>query len=187
MTILVDLDETVWDLLDVWTKKLRDRFDVEVYPENVTEWDMSRIYPTLTAEQIYAPLTEEDTWKTVKPFDDAIIYLQILKEEGNAIFFLTTSRPKTLSMKIELLLKKYFPFISEDNVISASRKQMVWGDVLIDDNPRNLIGGMYRGILFTSPHNRDFPESLYGLKRANNWSEVYDLCHKISNERGGVI
>ena len=61
----------------------------------------------------------------------------------------------------------------------AHNKQMILGDVLVDDNPRNLVNGNYRGLLMTAPHNQGYPERLSNLIRVNSWEEVYGLIDKI--------
>ena len=57
-------------------------------------------------------------------------------------------------------------------MIVTGRKQMVRGDVLIDDGVHNLEGGAYRKILFTAPHNRSYDAEANGMTRADNWDEV---------------
>ena len=55
---------------------------------------------------------------------------------------------------------------------------MIKGDVLIDDNPNNLVGGEYKKILFNKSHNvndRDNPE----FHCADDWKEVYKIIKEI--------
>lgn len=70
-----------------------------------------------------------------------------------------------------------FPFLDTNHIIIAHNKQMVRGDVLIDDGPHNLVNGQYFRILFDAPHNRGFNEKKYGMYRAVGWEQVYQLIH----------
>lgn len=184
MTILVDMDDTIEGLLDSWTEFLRKKHGVDVYSDDITDWDVSKAYPTLTKKEVLAPLFEEEMWKSVLPFSDAVMYLRRLIDEGHDVIIVTASHYDTVGLKMRHVLVKYFPFIPYDNVIIASKKQMVIGDVMIDDAPHNLIGGKYRGILFSAPHNRDFCAEEYGLRRASNWSEVYQILQEMDREKG---
>ena len=71
-----------------------------------------------------------------------------------------------------------FPFLDANHIIIAHNKQMVMGDVLIDDGPHNLINGPYFRILFDQPHNRGIDEKKYGMHRAVGWEQVYQLIHE---------
>lgn len=69
------------------------------------------------------------------------------------------------------------------NVIITSNKQMVRGDILIDDGLHNLVGGEYEKVLMTAPHNKDFSEEEhYGIRRVNNWDEAYNVVCEIAQE-----
>lgn len=176
------MDDTIEGLLEAWTGFIEEKYGVSVNKDDITDWDLSKAYPTLTNEQIYAPLLEEDMWDKVKPFPDAIEYLKRLKADGHDVIIVTASHYNSVGMKMEKVLGRYFPFIPYNDVIIASRKQMITGDVLIDDSPRNLIGGTYKGILYEAPHNRGFNAEKYKMKRAKSWSEVYSIISDMENK-----
>ena len=73
---------------------------------------------------------------------------------------------------MEKVLFRYFPFISPRQVIITGRKQMIRGDVLIDDGIHNLEGGEYKKILFTKPYNRAYDAETNGMVRVHNWDEI---------------
>ena len=70
------------------------------------------------------------------------------------------------------VLFRYFPFLTWDQVIVTTRKQLIRGDVLIDDGIHNLEGGNYRKILFTAPHNRYYDAAAHDMIRVNSWEEI---------------
>lgn len=178
MTILVDLDDTMVDLLGPWTANLNKKYFLNVKKDDVGEWDMRAAYPTLQEEQIYTPLLEEELWATVKPIDGAVEYIQKLMQQGHEIVVVTATHYDNVGMKMKNVLLKYFPFIPYENVIVAARKQRISGDILIDDGYHNLIGGKYQGILFDAPYNRNFLCRKYGVRRARSWREVYQIINE---------
>lgn len=62
-----------------------------------------------------------------------------------------------------------FPFLHWSQFIIASKKQLIYGDYLIDD------GGNYKGILFDRPHNRLFDDKAAGLTRVYTWDEIGNI------------
>lgn len=57
-------------------------------------------------------------------------------------------------------------------MIITANKQMIRGDVLIDDGVHNLEGGSYKKILMTAPHNRNYDAEANGMIRVSNWTEI---------------
>lgn len=92
----------------------------------------------------------------------------------------TASNYQTCAAKVERLLE-LFPFLDWNHIILTSNKQMVRGDILIDDGPHNLVGGDYMKFLFDRPHNRSFDEKVHGIERVYTWDEIYDEVCKIAN------
>ena len=58
--------------------------------------------------------------------------------------------------------------IQREDIIFTSKKDRVFGDVLVDDKPQNLVGFRERGILFDQPWNRD----VRGAYRAESYQDV---------------
>lgn len=180
LTILVDMDDTLENLNKPWIEYLNEKYGTNVNPEDINEWNMAKAFPTLTGAQIYAPLTQGDFWDRVEPLPSAYEYLFCLKYEGHKIVIVTSSCPTAVPYKLNGMLFKYFPYLNYQDVIVTSQKQLIHGDVLIDDAPHNLIGGNYMRILMTAPHNRSFNEKDIGAIRVNNWEEIYNIICDIS-------
>ena len=101
-------------------------------------------------------------------------------DEGHEVYIVTASAYETIKSKMENVLFRYFPFISWSNVIIASNKQMIHGDMLIDDAPHNLIDGKYVKILMTAPHNINYDAARNHMIRVNSWEEIKDCIIKLS-------
>lgn len=173
MTILVDMDDTIENLGLAWVDYLNRKYDKNVSWYDIKAWDMQIPYPDLTKEQIYGALSEEELWDNVTAKEDAPYYLKKLIDEGNDIFIVTASWYSTIHTKMVRCLFKLFPFLNWNQVIVTSNKQMIKGDILLDDNPENIIGGDYFGILFTAPHNIAFDDSKTDMVRVDNWKSAY--------------
>lgn len=180
MKILIDLDDTMENLTDVWVTYLSEKYKLNVKPEDIVSWNMSDAFPTLTHNQIFGVLGDRELWGKVEPLPYAQEVIKRLIEEGNDVYVVTASYPKTFAVKQELILDKYFPFIDWGKIIITLNKQMIIGDVLIDDAPHNLTGGVYKGILMTAHHNNKISTKTTPFRRADNWKQVYQMLSEMA-------
>lgn len=56
LTILVDMDDTIENLAEAWVDYLNARHQTSTSLSDITDWDISKAFPTLTKEQVYFPL-----------------------------------------------------------------------------------------------------------------------------------
>ena len=80
LTILVDMDDTIEDLLGAWLSFLNNKHGTNVKRNDVREWDISKAFPTLERKQVYEPLTINEFWGTIKPVEGA--YDTLKKADG---------------------------------------------------------------------------------------------------------
>jgi 5'(3')-deoxyribonucleotidase len=93
-------------------------------------------------------------------------------DEGHEVYIVTATEIEHVEEKMKKLLFRYFPFLDWGQVIITRRKQLIRGDILIDDGIHNLEGGDYRKILFTAPHNRSYDARANGMIRVDTWEEA---------------
>jgi 5'(3')-deoxyribonucleotidase len=181
LTILFDADDTVENLCDCWIAALNEQYGTSVTLEDVRDWDMTLAFPTLTREQIFGAVYDNDLWRRITPIPGSVEVLQKLHREGHQLYMVTATDYRTCKTKVERLLE-LFPFLDWEHIIVASRKQMVRGDILIDDAPHNLIGGEYFKILFDRPHNRSYDAAANGMLRLRTWEEIDTAIHFYKEE-----
>lgn len=175
LTILIDMDDTIEDLLECWVNELNRVYGTNVKYDEVFAWDMSKVFPTLTKTEIYAPLHNSNFWSKIHPLPGSVEYVKRLIDDGHNVYIVTTSHYTDIKNKIENVLAKHFPFISWKNVIITSRKQLINGDILIDDGVHNLEGGKYIKFLMDAPHNRSYDAEKNGMLRVYDWKEIYKI------------
>ena len=181
MTILVDMDDTMEQLLQAWVAGVNARYGTHAAYGDVTDWDVSKTFPGLTREQVYAIPMEPGFWRTVQPVPGAAETLRRLQEKGHDVYVVTAAQYETLNEKMEGLLFKYFPFIPWEKVIVTLNKKMIRGDVMIDDGVHNLEGGDYIKLLMTAPHNITYDAAAHGMIRVNNWAEIEETIGRLAN------
>lgn len=184
-TILIDLDDTLEDLLGCWVQKLNEEHNLNVNPKDINDWDIGQFFPTLTRYQVFEPLFNGDFWDSVKPKENAVKYVKKLKDDGYRIFICTNTNYKHLKDKMEKVLFKYFDFLSWNDVIVTTNKQIIDADFLVDDGVHNLVGGKYKKLLMTAPHNEKYDANKNDMIRVNSWEEVYNVIAK--SQEGEVM
>lgn len=175
-TLLVDMDDTIEYLSIAWNDWLNCKYGLNVGWHDWTQWDVTKTFPTLTEEQVFEPLFDESFWKTVIPIPESIYYLKKINDELKIpIYICTASHPYTVKYKYDII-KRYFRFINPSNIIITSNKKLLNAWYLIDDGIHNF-GGNYKGILYTTPWNKnlDVPNN---VTRVTNWKEIYKKIKK---------
>ena len=171
--LCVDMDDTIEDLVPAWVDWLNKHHDTHVAVEDITNWNIAIYFPTLTYEEVFAPLSQREFWKTVKPKEDAINYLSRLAGEGVEVYICTSAYHSTITYKIEEVVEKYFSFIDWGHIIIAENKSMVRCDAIIDDAIHNLENHPAHRLLYTTPVNKEYNASLNGLVRVDDWRQAY--------------
>ncbi len=179
MIILVDMDDTIEQLLKTWVERANEKYHRNVTLDQITDWNVAAPYPGVTKREIYGVTYEPGFWSAIEPMPGAAEALKHFIDEGHEVFIVTATEIEHVEEKMKGLLFRYFPFLTWDRVIITARKQMIRGDVLIDDGVHNLLGGDYRKILFTAPHNRDYDAEGNGMIRVHTWEEIVDIIDRM--------
>lgn len=140
VTVLIDLDDTMTHLVNAWCQWLNRAHGTTVSEDDITDWDIAQFFPSLSEEQIFEPIHTDEFWWQVEPKSDASHYMKLLADEGFDVYVCTSSGFDTIKSKFEAILRRHFPFITRQNIIVAQNKQLINGDILIDDGVHNLEG-----------------------------------------------
>lgn len=185
MVILSDFDDVLENLCVTWVAALNNTYGTKVEYSDVTDWEIEKFFPSITRSQIFSPLSSEMFWKKVEPTEGAVKYTKKLMGEGHDFYIVTASPPLTIEYKYKHVFRKYFPFIPKENFILINSKQLLKGDVFIDDKPDNLIQSEVPiRILMSCPHNSSFDAKRHNIIRVDNWKEIYDLIKRENTYEG---
>lgn len=181
LTILIDMDDVLEDLVGCWIAELNAQHGTSVEMEDITEWRIANFFPTLTVEELYAPLFDPQMWGKLQAIPGAAENVKRLIDDGHTVRVVTATHYGTVLPKMERFLYLY-PFLKWKNVIIASDKSMILGDVMIDDGVHNLENTSCAKILFDRPHNRSYDAEANGMVRVRTWDEIYDVISELCVE-----
>lgn len=176
------MDETIEGLVPAWIEWLNSKYELNVKEDDITDWDMTKFFPTLSKSQVYKPLLlGSEFWGKVKIYNDAYYNIEKLKQDGHKIFIVTASDYRTIMIKMETVLFRNFPYLTWQDVIVTSCKQIIDCDVMIDDGYHNLENGKYLKILLDKTYNKNLTdEQERGLVRCYDWFEIYNTIKAVS-------
>lgn len=180
MTILLDADGVLENLTEEWVALLNEKYGTSVAYDDVTDWDMTKSFPTLTYEQVYGVEIEEALYLRLKPLEGAVESVNRLLDEGHEVFVVTSTPYQIIPFKMENVIFRYFPRLNWENIIITYRKQLIKGDVLVDDGFHNLVDGAYHKLLMDAPYNRQYDAAANGMIRVYNWKEINEQLERIT-------
>lgn len=108
MVILVDLDNVLINTGEAWVAEINRRHGTSVDYDDVTKWEIEYLFPSLTHDEVYAPLTDGSAWDYVTPVDGAQEYVQKLIDDGHELYIVTSSSLNTIGKKWREVIKKFF-------------------------------------------------------------------------------
>lgn len=175
--LAVDIDNTIWDLVTPWLNYYNRRHNDDVKYEDVTEYSFFDIIKNITREEMLGLLNENEFWSEVKPYPSSYKYLKKLNDEFE-LYIATSTSYRTPREKFDKLFT-FFDFLTEDQLITISKKQLLNVDIMIDDCVDCLINGNYTRILIDTPYNRDVADNT--LIRVKDLKDAYEFLQGIKN------
>lgn len=166
--ILIDVDGVVAD----FTNTLLD--ELQVKNPAPTKWNFIKELDTETKEEAEAILEDEEFWGGLPLIDGAKKAVRLLKAYGHDIVWVTA--PWTSCARWEEARRFWISeHFGDDEVIVASDKSDVPGDIFIDDKPDNVRAWQKanpnkKAFIYDQPYNRDY----HGAQRFD-WSKVGNL------------
>lgn len=188
MKILLDMDGVMCDLSGHICKLLNRYHGENLKPKDIKEWDISAACKNATQDDIYKFFNEPGFFRHLDPMPGAIDVVSDLFEDGHEIIFVTSTGFTGHSCKLAWLerhlpkkmLKNKFVF---NHVVFTFRKDLVRGDILLDDKIKNLNAFKNASpdqiaVCFSHPYNKK-----WNGPTVANWDSFYNYVHNIKKER----
>jgi 5'(3')-deoxyribonucleotidase len=166
--ICVDMDEVIADALGEHLLRYNRDFDSNITVEDLHGRWLWDYIPAERHSAVNAYTASEDFFEVLEVMPDSQRVLARLQTRYDV--FITTAAmevPTSFNAKFRWL-GRHFPFIPPSRIVFCGDKSILYGDYLIDDNPRQLRLFRGEGILFSAPQNA----AVTGYRRVDNWLDV---------------
>jgi 5'(3')-deoxyribonucleotidase len=154
LTLGVDVDETVADLLGPWLRRYNHATGDNILPEDLTEWDLTKVLSKVTSDELYGFL-DASLYDVVMPIPGARKAIYGLATQGHRVVYVTSCTRGTADAKLEWLQR--WGFLPrqrfQPNFIAASDKSMIDVDCLFDDRPDSVESFPRMAWLISQPQN----------------------------------
>ena len=186
MRIGIDLDNVVVNTTETVLNYLAERGAPRLTLNDMKVYWIEKNFPPEYSLLVAEAFESRRMWKNIQLIEGAKRYIKKLYDDGDEIYFVTSSLPENLDKKIKHLTRN-LDFLPEDYIVNHTinirKKQLLKLDILVDDCYDNLSGDKeYTSILFCYPWNNDITRE-EDMWSASTWGEVYDCIKAIKKER----
>jgi len=175
LKLIIDCDDVLSRFIESWLKFYNIRHNDNKVLEDIHGWDIENYLTGCTEEELLGILDIPNFFRNVPSIPRAKLILGKLREAGHEITVVSDySNPAQLVDKQYWL--KTFMNVEKKDTMFGGKKEIVRGDIMIDDNPKNLENFDGIRILFSATHNRLATAEADGYHfRCDNWWEIEDL------------
>lgn len=184
MRILIDVDGVILNTQKALLKRLNNRYGTRYTLKNVTHYHwFENVYKNIDP---WAELEDGAFWHNEVTLIDGAKDAFNQLNQNHEIYFVTASSVFNLALGEKMYCLKDLLDVTgqwlNNHIIITQNKELVQGDVLIDDCAENIhkwimaSGTRKFGLLFGQPWNKD---NKYNLYPHTSWSEIKDIIYHL--------
>lgn len=171
--LLFDLDGICCNLIRKWLYHYNRDYQDNLTEEQITSWNWDEFVKPACGKRIYRYLNRPGFFADLEPIEGCVQSLQRLSEVCEPV--VVTASPKEACKDKMRWVEKHLPMVPRGNIVITYRKDLVAGDFMFDDAPRNLRNHPGTRIMLDYPFNRDF----HDCHRVYSWHEAEALIYRL--------
>jgi 5'-nucleotidase len=180
-TLLLDMDDVTVDQSLTWVKRLYEKTGVLYNRDEWAGWQLSNYLPSDVVHMIFEEINKEPGFFRQLPAKEGAIEGIRQLCDYYDIVFVTASEHYAYEDKYYWIVEN-LPFLPKPNLILTHRKDLIMGDIFVDDGPHNLINSPVKTkVIFDGPWNRHLNQ----FPRVHHWNQLIELL--MSKERLQLI
>lgn len=177
-SIYIDVDGTLVNFVKQYARFHKRATGKDIQWENVEHYDLTKSMPT---ERQYEYLYDVAFYEDIDFFPSAVEVINLLKQEGYDIKFMTTCVTfESMIAKFHLLARTFKWFEIEKHWIVLSRKQhfVTPNSIMIDDNPHFFKETKFTYNICHALKHNEHVHHLVSL-RTHDWKQIYGFIKAI--------
>lgn len=158
--VLFDLDDTLTDFIHELVDRYNKKYETEHTIDECNQWNLNEIFE----HNILELIDDEDFFESVKPKERVVELMEKWTRDDRYEIYIVTSCLKPINyMKKVKWFERHMPFFPVGRVIPITNKEIIQGDILVDDNPNNLRKWQEENcdgfcLMMNAPHNQSCDE-----------------------------
>ncbi|HJV45967.1 MAG TPA: hypothetical protein VJ824_09635 [Bacillota bacterium] len=170
-TLLLDMDDVIVDQSLTWVKRIYEKTGIHFNREEWTDWQLSNHLPSDIVHLIFEEINKEPGFfRYLPPKEGAIEGIRELSCYYD-IVFVSAGEHYAYQDKY-YWIEDNLPFLPKPNLILTHRKDLIIGDILVDDGPHNLLSSPVKTkIVFDGPWNKQLTQ----FPRVHRWEQLVEL------------
>ncbi len=177
--LLFDLDGICCNLMKKWLAVYNEDYHDNLTEEDITSWNWDDFVKPECGKRIYYYLNRPGFFADLDPIPGSVEALGRLQEICELV--VVTASPKEAAGDKMAWVRRHLPMVPKGNIIVTYRKDLVRGDFMFDDAPKNLINHTATRIMLDYPYNREF----HDCHRVHSWEEAEALIRRMVAEKQG--
>ncbi|MDR0286666.1 MAG: guanylate kinase [Clostridiales bacterium] len=176
LTIAIDFDDVLGDCNGYAVRITNEKHNLNLTLEDIVSWGE----------------LGNDTDKRLECFKEASFFenqpllpgakefiRELLSKPNRDVLIVTAIEPQFMQARAARILSE-FPELKPENIIMAARKEKIRADMLLDDNPQNILKSIADyPVLYRRPWN----EQLTGMLSVNNYNEFLTLVDRVERNK----
>lgn len=154
--VILDMDDVVNQFLDYLLEVYNKKYDKNVKLNDITSWDLTK--NEAVRPSIIKLFKKRGFFLSVPEKRGAIEVIKKLMDDGRYDIYIVTACGTVNEYKEKIeWMENYLPEFNKSHIIMCTEKNLIRGDVIVDDKVQNLdeCAPYYKKcILYDMPHNR---------------------------------
>ncbi|HYG57450.1 MAG TPA: hypothetical protein VD902_05225 [Symbiobacteriaceae bacterium] len=172
--LLFDLDGICCNLAKKWLAVYNRDWNDDLTEAEIVEWEWHRFVRPECGKKIYHYLNRPGFFLDLEPIPGCVESLARLAEHCELV--VVTASPKEAAGDKMRWVQRHLPMVQRGNIVVTYRKDLVRGDFMFDDAPKNLRNHPATRIMMDYPYNRDF----HDCYRVYSWQEAEALIYQLT-------
>lgn len=173
MTVMIDLDDVVWDFVGNLIEKYNMKYDDSIEKSDINDWKISKFLKP-ECENIFKEFVCEDFFKELTIDGDIKTCLTLIDDYAD-LYFVTAGHSKTIPYRAKAL-KGQLKWFRDVQLVKLTDKSKFYCDYSVDDNIDNCFNSKGQAYLVTQPWNKNIDVSETEIIRANS---TVDALNKV--------
>jgi len=159
MRVLCDIDNVVSDTTEAVLAQYNEEYNDNLTINDIKTYWMEQYVKPEARDIFYEFFLKKETWKRVKAINVEAVQWLI---DNHEVYFVTATDSDNIKKKSNFLKRTFKNINVEDRLVKANHKEIIMGDIIIDDYQKNLETSLCEEkICIAYPWNEDYKGERY--------------------------